>query len=198
MDLSDEDILRQVQRGDKNAYMTLFDRHYARVESYARRQTSNAEAARDIASETFVRAYRAVDSFRIGDGVPYLGYLLLICRRLVLTEQARQRVVIIHSIEENPSLAASLADNDPLPLDRLLDSEREEMLRDALDLLPADDREIIHLAFQKGLSRKDIGAILDKPTVSAVTSHLHRAMSKLKGIISRQGYFTMEQKSGRK
>ncbi len=198
MDLSDEDILRQVHKGDKNAYMTLFERHYARVESYARRRMNNAEAARDIASETFLRAYRAVDSFRIDEGVPYLGYLLLICRRLILTEQGRQRILMTHSLEENPAVADTLMDMEPLPLDRLLDSERDEILREALDHLSVDDREIIHLAFQDGLSRRDIGTILNKPTVSAVTSHLHRAISKLKGIITRQGYFAMEQNSGRK
>src|SRR5216684_3542301 len=99
MHVSDEEIIQRVQRGEREEYFVLFDRYYARVESYARRQLHHAEAARDIASETFLRAFRSVDSFRTG-GISYLGYLLMICRRLILTEQTRQRIVSIHSIEE--------------------------------------------------------------------------------------------------
>ena len=47
---TDEEIILQVQGGDRNKYVVLFDRYYARVESYARRQIHHAETARDIAS----------------------------------------------------------------------------------------------------------------------------------------------------
>ena len=195
---SDDDILRRVQQGDKSSYLDLFDRHYARIENYARRQLQNAEAARDVASETFLRAYRNVDSFRIGEGITYVAYLLMICHRLTLTELARQRANPTRSLEENAAVVERLADVDPSPADRLLESERKAMLKLALDCLPPDDREIIHLAFERDLSRRDIVSIMGKPSVSAVTSHLHRAMQKLKAIVVRQGYFRTEQEPGRK
>lgn len=188
MTLSDEEILRRVHKGDREAYITLFDRYYARVEGYARRQTLNAEAARDFASETFLRAYRSVDGFRVGE-ISYLGYLLMICRRLILTEQARFRSAPVRSLEENAEEMDQLADSAALPLEFLLSAERSAMLRSALEQLPAADREIIHLAFERDLSRRDIGDILGKPSVTAVTSHLHRAVQKLKALIVRQGYF---------
>src|SRR5262249_49139639 len=77
MDLSDDEILRRVQRGERTEYLEIFDRYYARIEGYAQHQLRNAETARDIASETFLRAYRHVDSFRIGEQMSYLGYLFL-------------------------------------------------------------------------------------------------------------------------
>src|SRR5690242_2056838 len=177
MQVPDEEVIQRVQRGDRDAYLVLFDRYYARVENYARRQLHHAEAARDIASETFLRAYRSVDSFRIG-GISYLGYLLMICRRLILTEQARQRAAPLHSLEEREEETLLLADHAELPLDSLLAAERDTMLQEALGQLPSEDREIIQLAFVRDLSRRDIGEILGKPTISAVTSHLYRAMRK--------------------
>jgi len=196
MTQSDEEILRRVQDGDREAFLLLFDRYYGRVESYARRQMQNPEAARDIASETFLRAYRTVDSFRIGE-ISYPGYLFLICRRLMLTEQTRNSGVVFRSLDENVEEAEALHDEGALPLEMLLASERGLMLRKALDRLPAPDREIIHLAFERDLSRRDIGEILAKPSVSAVTSHLHRAIQKLKAIIIEQGYFESERELDR-
>jgi RNA polymerase sigma-70 factor (ECF subfamily) len=191
MTLSDEDILRRVQQGERSLYFQLFDRYYARVENYARRQLQNSEAASDIASETFLRAFRNVDSFRIGEEITYLGYLLMICRRLILTERTRQGRAVVRSLEENPIESERLADTAPLPLSHLLDEERHAMIREALAQLPQEDQEIIYLAFERDLSRRDIVAILGKPSVSAVTSHLYRAMQRLKAIVAQQSYFNV-------
>jgi RNA polymerase sigma-70 factor (ECF subfamily) len=157
----------------------------------------NPEAARDIASETFLRAYRAVDSFRIGE-ISYAGYLFMICRRLMVTEQTRNGSVVAHSLDENPSEMEKLVDGGLPPLELLLSAERRTMLRDALDKLPAGDRGIIQLAFDQDLSRKDIAEILAKPSVSAVTSHLHRAVQRLKAVIIAQGYFDCDREVERK
>jgi RNA polymerase sigma-70 factor (ECF subfamily) len=191
MTQSDEEILRRVQSGDREAFLLLFDRYYSRVESYDRRQMRDAEAARDIASETFLRAYRTVDGFRIGE-ISYTGYLFLICRRLMVTEQTRHGRLVSRSLDESADELDMLPDGAALPLDLLLSAERGTMLRSALDQLSAPDREIIHLAFERDLSRREIADILSKPSVSAVTSHLHRAMQKLKVIVADQGYFARE------
>jgi RNA polymerase sigma-70 factor (ECF subfamily) len=197
MFFSDEEILRRVQGGERSEYLELFDRYYVRVERYARQQLQDAEAARDIASETFLRAYRNVDSFRIGENITYLGYLLMICRRLILTERARQRAAPVRSLEEYRLETERLADPSESPLASLLEGERRTVLRDALDHLPGEDREIILLAFERDLSRRDIMEITGKPSVSAVTSHLYRAMQKLKAIVTRGGYFSGEPETGR-
>lgn len=187
---SDEEIIARVQKGRSADYLLLFERYYARVENYARRHLQQAEAARDIASETFLRAYRNVQRFRIGE-VSYLGYLLMICRRLILTEHAHQHRALLISMEDAPE-AEHLSDTTCLPLAQILAGERHRMIQDALDCLPEDDQEIIYLAFERDLSRKDIAEILGKPSVSAVTSHLYRAMQKLKRVVASQGYFTVE------
>jgi RNA polymerase sigma-70 factor (ECF subfamily) len=194
---TDEEILRRVHSGDREAFLLLFDRYYSRVESYARRQMQNPEAARDIASETFLRAYRTVDGFRIGQ-ISYVGYLFLICRRLMLTELSRHGGIVCRSLDDSADEVETIPDGSALPVEMLLSAERGEMLKEALARLPATDREIIHLAFERDLSRRDIAELLSKPSVSAVTSHLHRAMQKLKGIIVEQGYFEVEREVDRK
>lgn len=198
MELSDDEIIRRVQGGDREEYVALFDRHYARIERFARLQLHDAELARDIASETFLRAYRSVDRFRRGEQITYLGYLFLICRRLILTEQSRRAAGGTRSLDEKPEEARQLPDRAESPVNQLLDAERRAVLRQALRRLPADDREIVQLAFEQGLSRREIGTIMGKPSVSAVTSHLHRAMQRLRSLVVEGGYFRTESDSGRK
>jgi RNA polymerase sigma-70 factor (ECF subfamily) len=196
--LSDEEIVRRVQGGERDLFLILFDRYYPRVERYARRQMQDAETARDIASETFLNAYRSVDTFRVVEGISFPGYLYLLCRRLLLNERKRQRSSPAVPLDEEALAAAEdLADTAPLPLTLVLDEERRTKVRQALDRLAPDDREIIGLAFEQELSRRDVMAILGKPSISAVTSHLHRAMQKLKTVLVQQDYFVTEREPER-
>lgn len=188
MQQTDDDILRRVQAGARNEYVELFNRYYDRVESYARLRLRQSDAAKDIACETFLRAYRSVDRYRVGEGMSYLGYLLTICKRLIITEVGRPVVAVTSSLDDAEQVER-LVDASPLPIAHLLEGERRRMVRGALAMLPPDDAEIIHLAFERELSRREIGEIMGKPSITAVTSHLHRAMQKLRAIIGAQGYF---------
>lgn len=191
MNPSDHEILRRVQQGDRTAFIHLFDRYYAQIYRYARWQTRDPDAASDIASETFARALNAVAGFRTAENTPYLAYLLQICRRLVYAERNRARRGPVSSLDDPEASAKRLIDSCSLPIDLLLEQERKAKLQDALERLQGDDREIILLAFDRDLTRRDIASIMGKPSLTAVSSHLHRAMKKLRLIVARQGYFVV-------
>ena len=197
MHVSDEEILRRVQQGERTAFVQIFDRYYQRVERYACRKLMNIESAADIASETFHRAFRSVDTFRIGQ-ISYLAYLYIICRRLVATEISKRIAAPFLSLDDLEDHLLPEYSKADMALESVLDSERSCMLQFALNCLDTDDREVVHLAFEKDISRKDIAEIMGKPSVSAVTSHLHRAMTRLRGIVHKQGYFKLiPQQEGR-
>ena len=189
MHSSDEQILVRVQKGDRDAYVALFDRYYPRVYRYARWQCGNMDLAADAASETFVRAFGAVDGFRTEDNTPYLAYLLQICRRILISNHARAGNRASVSLDDADSEARRLIDSCPPPLDYVLEEEQREIIRRSLDRLPTADREIIALAYEQDLSRRDIAGLMGKPSTSAVTTHLYRAMQKLRDIVHRHGYF---------
>src|SRR5579871_2892649 len=117
LSLSDNEILDRVQQGERDAYAALFQRYYPRVEGYARRHLHNVEAARDVASETFLRAYRNVDRFRAGERITYFGYLLMICHRLILSEQARYATALAR--QRTLGAPEYALEQTELPLDRV-------------------------------------------------------------------------------
>src|SRR5437879_4578788 len=112
---ADDFVIQRVQQGDRAAYLELFDRYYARVESYARWRTRDIESARDAASETFLRAYRSIGTYRVDAGSSYLAYLLQICRRIVGAEQARAANVILTSIDLSHAAVERSGDDSDIP-----------------------------------------------------------------------------------
>jgi RNA polymerase sigma-70 factor (ECF subfamily) len=196
---TDEDNLLRAKAGDGQAFVSVFDQYYSRVERYARWLVKDADLAADIASETFIRAYRSLSSYKPGQG-SYLAYLLQICRRQAYDacERLRNRAsVSLDDVDEALAAQAITTGWRLEPMQSLLESERREAIRVALDRLDDGDREIIALAFEDDLSRKEIMEILGKPSISAVTSHLHRAMCKVRVELARSGYTGNATGSGR-
>ena len=178
--LTDEEILRRVQCGERTLYVELFDRYYARVERYARSQ--NNEAVSTLASDTFQSAYRNVDSYQPG-GMSYLAYLLKNCRRLVLMERERPPGAPAYSAgEDRPNTNGGHGAADR-PLSGGRNEKYKGTVRDALHGLSAEDRELIYLAYEADLSRQDVMTILEEPSLNALSARLYQAMQRLNTMV---------------
>ncbi len=189
---SDEDVIHRVQWGNRELFHVIFERHYDRIAAYVLRSLSDAEEAQDVAAEVFVRAYQSVDGFDLSAGSRYLTYLYTIAHHL-LADRWRERrdVEDIEGIEDakETERQEEVADDAPSPLEQMLRREMIERVRQGIAKLPPDHQQIIHLAFDRDLSAADIMQIMGKPSITAVTSHLHRAMKRLKVVLEQDGYF---------
>jgi RNA polymerase sigma-70 factor, ECF subfamily len=185
--LSDNDIIRRVQRGERELFGELHSRHHERVYRYVAQSIFQRETAQDVAGEVWVRAYRAVDRFQPRGDHSVTAWLLRIAANLI-TDYRRQLPAMPLSMEEEETpaqlrLVAPAADQE------VLRDEQARVVRRALRQLSSGDQQIIYLAHQDDLSCQEIAAALNKPSVSAVTSHLHRAMRHLKAKLEDSGWF---------
>ena len=187
--LSDEDIIRRVKAGDRALYGVLHDRHYRGVLRFAHRLVRNDEAAKDIAADAFVRAYGAVDRYQIRPEVKYISFLLRVAWNLAVTYNKREaRAGLVEPTEETDPLEF-VPDGRPGPEQEMVATERATRVRKAIAALPKGDRLILALAYDRQLSMREIGEVMGKPSVSAVTSHLYRAMRKLKTQLEKDDLF---------
>lgn len=185
--LHDNDIIARVQGGERELFGELHTRHHERVFRYVARSIFEPEAAQDVACEVWLRAYNAVDRFQPQGGHSVLSWLLRIASNLVI--DYRRRLPPTQQPDEHDEWENSLHLVAPAAEREALRAAQDHAVRRALATLTAGDQQIIHLAHQDDLSSAQIAAILEKPSVSAATSHLHRAMQHLKKALERSGWF---------
>src|SRR5687767_1913165 len=137
----DDALVAKARRGDDLAYEVLVRRHTPAVWRMARSLVSDDFAAEEAVQDTFVKAYRAIGTFR-GDAA-VRTWLLTICRRACLDELRRRDPVVV-------------------PLDRARHDhavERDDAFRlalqHALTALPPDDREAFTLVDVLGYRREE-------------------------------------------
>jgi RNA polymerase sigma-70 factor (ECF subfamily) len=148
--------------------------HLDAAYNLARWLTRNDQDAEDMVQEAYLRAFKSFDSFY---GANARAWLLTIVRNTCYTWLAKNRA---------DGLAISLEDElhdvegeGPDPQALLLHRENKQLLRQALEELPAEFREALVLRELEGLSYKEIAEIAGIPS-GTVMSRLARARGRLK------------------
>jgi RNA polymerase sigma-70 factor (ECF subfamily) len=156
--------------------------HMGAAYNLARWLIRNEHDAEDVVQDAYMRAYRFFDSFHGGDG---RTWLLAIVRNTCYTWLRQNRKPPVELEEDIPDLDGGRFNPEAI----LLLSVDGELLRQALDDLPAEFREAIVLRELEGLSYKEIGVVAGVP-LGTVMSRLARARSRLQKALTgsaRQG-----------
>jgi RNA polymerase sigma-70 factor (ECF subfamily) len=147
--------------------------HLDAAYNFARWLLRNDSDAQDVVQETYLRAFKFFGGYHGGDS---RAWLLTIARNTCYTwlQQNRARE-LMNPIDDVLDSAAS---DDPDPEAVLLQRIEGEQLRQALEELPIEFREVIVLREMEGLSYKEIAALADLP-IGTVMSRLARARKRL-------------------
>lgn len=179
--VADEEIIRRVQAGESRLFSVIFERHYARMERFVRGLGVADAELEDVLADTFSRAFSRVESFRPETGARYVSYLYAIARNQV-TDRLRQR----GRMPETTLLEEAFGEEDARaerPQDALLLREDVSRIRQALERLSPSDREIISLSYDRELNCREIMAVMGKPSITSVTTHLYKAMKRLRSLV---------------
>ena len=139
----------------------------------------NREDARDCAQETMLRAFRAFDSFR-RDSM-FSTWITRIAMN-VCTDELRKRRPVISLDQAREEKGLDIPDEAPTAYARLEEKERLRLLREAMNQLPEDARQMIVLRDMRGMSYDDIAEVMDVP-LGTVKSRVSRAREKLSAIL---------------
>lgn len=173
----EKDLIRRWKRGEKQAFETLVRRHMTDAFYVAYGFVGNAEDARDLSQEAFVKAYQARAGF--DENRPFYPWLYRILKNHCLNFVTRgHRHVSLDDENEHREIASPALS----PLENLEESERKRLVRTALDRLSEDHREIIVLKNFKEHSYKEIADILGVP-IGTVMSRLFYARQALRALI---------------
>lgn len=174
---NENEIVAGWQRGDKRCYEKLVRRYMADAFLVAYGFVGNAEDARDLSQEAFVKAYRARARFEAGR--PFYPWLYRILRNHCLNFVQRTRRNLSIDAED---FHREIACPRPTALDELESEERKRIVRAAIARLSEDHREIIVLKTFKELSYKEIAGVLGIP-IGTVMSRLFYARQALRVLI---------------
>lgn len=183
-----EDLLlvNRAKKDDSAAYDDLIRRYQERIYATVYHMTSNHEDANDITQETFIKAYRALKSFK-GDSSFYTWIYRIAVNRTINFLKARKNKYHLSlddldfHAENDPDLVALISDNTPRRDLNLV--ELQEKLNEAMQKLSETHRMVVTLHDVQGLSHDEIAKIIGC-NVGTVRSRLFYARQQLQGSLA--------------
>jgi RNA polymerase sigma-70 factor, ECF subfamily len=173
---SDLELVRRVQRGERGAFDLLVLRYQHKVVKLVARLLRDPAEAEDVAQEAFVKAYRAIGSFR-GDSAFYTWLYRIAVNTARNTMASRQRRPLDYEAElseSEQSVVESRMRHGDTPEAAALSEEIHLTVNRAVEALPEDLRTAIILREIEGLSYEEIAEAMDCP-VGTVRSRIFRA-----------------------
>jgi RNA polymerase sigma-70 factor (ECF subfamily) len=185
-EISDLLLVRRAQKEDLGSYDALVRRYQERIYATVYHMTSNHEDANDLTQETFIKAFRALKSFK-GDSSFYTWiYRIAVNKTKNFLKQRKNRVQLSlndvdFSAENDPDLVALISDKNPRRDLNL--SELQEKLNGAMQKLSEHHRMVVTLHDVQGLSHEEIGKIMDC-NIGTVRSRLFYARQQMQAYLS--------------
>ena len=177
-EISNSELVRKSQLGEKDAFEQLVIRHQELVFSLAYKLTGNREMANDVAQEAFIRAWKAIEKFRGDSTFSTWIYRITVNTAWTLRKKARKHNTL--NIEDTHEPIVIDEKKDPELV--AINSDLSSVLINALDKIPIEQRIIVELKNIEGRSHKEIADYLDI-SVTAAKVRLHRAHRRLRQIL---------------
>jgi RNA polymerase sigma-70 factor, ECF subfamily len=167
-------VVARVLAGHRQEFGTLVSRYQDKILAYVRYMGFEEADARDIAQDAFVRAFRHLR--RCGEPDRFAGWLFRIAANLCRTAGKRGGKRVVESLESHRT---TLASPEAGPLEVAEASWTRRRVREALDALPADQREALVLMYLMGYSVSEIVETTGASS-SAVKMRLKRGREALR------------------
>jgi RNA polymerase sigma-70 factor (ECF subfamily) len=176
----DLELMQQIRRGDAESFEALLARHRAPLIGFFVRMVRDRALAEDLAQEVFLRVYKARERWK--PDAKFSTWLYRIATNLALNAIRDAKGKISRTAPgdgEGEDEVARLTDPQPGAEERIMLSDRERIIREAVEALPANQRAAVILHKYQDADYRQIAKILGV-TESALKSLLFRAYESLR------------------
>ena len=186
--MEEREIIERVVAGDNDAFGLLVDKYQTKVYNLALRMCGNEDDAYDLAQDAFVRAWRSLGSFQFESAFSTWLFRLTsnICLDYLRAKKRRAAVSLTMSGDDEEETQLDIPDPGIGPEEAAIAAEDKRLLMEALNSLPADQRQIITLRAINDLSYAEIAQILNLQE-GTVKSRLSRARTALRNKLLQSG-----------
>lgn len=153
---SDERLLEDFMSGSRESLNTLIKRHKGAVNAYIFRTTRNREITEDIFQDTFIKVVHNLERKRYRENGKFLPWVIRISHNLIIDHYRAKKKPIVSSDDYDYDILANQAILAESREDKIIDDQTKKVLKQLVEQLPKEQRDIVQMRYFWGLSFKEI------------------------------------------
>ena len=186
MKLNDEELVKQVLEGKKEAFEMIVRKYQTPIINYLARLTGDYQQAVDLSQEVFIKAYYSISKF--DPKHKFSSWIFKIASNLCIDTWRKRRVKTFslnHSLKENDKIYPQVSNGSPSPIEQYERKQLAKKIEKAIEQLPPTLKELFILRHINEFSYQEISQIKNLP-IGTVKNKIFRAKEKLKLLIEEQ------------
>lgn len=174
---TEKELIRRAKT-DPSAFSLLYEENYQKIFSYSLKRAANIDIAKDITSETFLKALKHIGSFR-WKNISFSSWLYRIASNEVVNYYRKNKYKAVSIEKIIDPISPSFADEEAIENEKILKDKKDfKKLHDKISELSDVHQQVITLHYFEKKKIKEISEIMGKKE-GTVKSILHRAINKL-------------------
>src|SRR3954466_4551787 len=178
--LADEDLMQLVQRGDPRAFELVYDRHSGAAFSLAYRMVGRGNVAEDVVQEAFLSIWRSGARYDRARGSVRTWVLGIVHHRAI--DQLRRATVHDKRRASDEGMEERFEARQRTDVE-VARRDEAQTVRSAMGSLPAEQSQVIELAYFGGFTHTEIAEMLETP-VGTIKGRMRLGLNKLRDQLS--------------
>jgi RNA polymerase sigma-70 factor (ECF subfamily) len=183
--MDDKDLVRLYQQGNQQAITELVHRYKQRIHSTIYFLVKNQELAEDLFQETFIKIISSLRNKAYSEQGKFLPWALRIAHNLVIDHFRKEKLMPLQHDSEEFSVFDVIPANSRNAVDQIIYDEKIATVRNLLERLPYEQREVVILRHYAGLSFKEISKMLDI-NINTALGRMHYAVLKMREMVEKE------------
>lgn len=183
--ISDKELIGKYLKGDHNSLEILIQRHQNRIFAYILMIVKNRELADDLFQDTFIKVIKTLRAGSYNEEGKFLQWVMRIAHNLIIDHfrKAKRIPVIDNSRNENYNIFDTLDMMAPSVEDRMVTEQIHKDVRNLIELLPAEQKEVLYMRHYAEMSFKDISEITNV-SINTALGRMRYALINLRKLIA--------------
>ncbi len=177
--LSDQDLIQQYLNGNERAFEILLTRHKTKIYTSIYLFTRDSEMAEDIFQEVFIKIIDTLRKGKYNHEGKFLQWAMRIAYNMCVDQFRRSKRNAHVSSNDNFDVFSVIQSNDDNMEQSLIKEQGTRKIQDLVDLLPAEQREVVILRHYADMSFKEI-SLLTRVSINTALGRMRYALINLR------------------
>ncbi len=181
----DRALIAQFQQGDQRAFEILFARHRDQVYTKLYLLVRDHEVASDLFQDVFIKVVDVLRGGKYNEEGKFLPWVLRIAHNAGIDHFRRQKKMPLSRGTDEYDLLGGLQDDMPTREEEIIAERIDSDVKDLVDQLPEEQRDVVIMRMYKGMSFKDIADATDV-SINTALGRMRYALINLRKMMAEQ------------
>jgi RNA polymerase sigma-70 factor (ECF subfamily) len=177
-------LVQSYVAGDENALATLIKRHESRIYGFIYSKISDRDVSNDIFQDTFIKVIKTLKSNSYNEEGKFLPWVMRISHNLIIDHFRKSKKMPMFRETEEFSIFSIMSDNVPSIESQLISTQVEQDLKNLIEELPLDQKEVLVMRMYQDMSFKEISEITGV-SINTSLGRMRYALMNLRKIIDK-------------